>query len=158
LEDALRIEPDYAAAHALLAWCYEWCYSRAGFHEADKQAALSHAHAALTGSTDDATALSIAGFVITMLSQDHEAGLNASERALALNPSCATALYLGAITNAFSGRPATATAQASRALRLSPFDLLVYLAHLAQGVAAVQEGATRKRETSWRGWCRPTQA
>jgi TolB-like protein/Flp pilus assembly protein TadD len=140
LEDALRIEPDYAAAHALLAWCYEWCYSRAGFHEADKQAALSHAHAALTGSTDDATALSIAGFVITMLSQDHEAGLNASERALALNPSCATALYLGAITNAFSGHPAAATAQASRALRLSPFDLLVYLAHLAQGVAAVQEG------------------
>ena len=30
--------------------------------------------------------------------------------------------------------------QASRALRLSPFDLLVYLAHLAQGLAAVQEG------------------
>jgi adenylate cyclase len=66
--------------------------------------------------------------------------LNASERALALNPSCATALYLGAITNAFSGHPAAAMAQASRALRLSPFDLLVYLAHLAQGVAAVQEG------------------
>ena len=139
LEDALRIEPDYTAAHALLSWCYEWCYSRAGFHEPDKQVALRHARTALLAGTDDATALAVAGFVITMLSKDYEAGLSASERALALNPSCATALYLGAATNAFSGRPAIAIAQAQRALRLSPFDLLVYLAYLAQGLAAVQE-------------------
>jgi TolB-like protein len=140
LEEALRIEPSYAAAHALAAWCYEWCYSRGGFQEANKEAALRHARAALVGGTDDATALAIAGFVTTMLSQDHEAGLSAIERALTLNPSCATALYLGAVTNAFAGHPAAATAQASRALRLSPFDLLVYLAYLAQGTAAVQEG------------------
>jgi adenylate cyclase len=140
LEDALRIEPGYAAAHALAAWCYEWCYSRGGFQAANKEAALRHARAALVGGTDDATALAIAGFVTTMLSQDHEAGLSAIERALTLNPSCATALYLGAITNAFAGHPAAATAQANRALRLSPFDLLVYLAYLALGVAAVQEG------------------
>ena len=140
LEDALRIEPGYAAAHALAAWCYEWCYSRGGFQAANKEAALRHARAALVGGTDDATALAIAGFVTTMLSQDREAGLSAIERALTLNPSCATALYLGAITNAFAGHPAAATAQANRALRLSPFDLLVYLAYLALGVAAVQEG------------------
>jgi adenylate cyclase len=139
LEDALRIEPDYTAAHALLSWCYEWCYSRAGFHEPDKQVALRHARTALLAGTDDATALAVAGFVITMLSKDYEAGLSASERALALNPSCATALYLGAAINAFSGRPAVAIAQAQRGLRLSPFDLLVYLAYLAQGLAAVQE-------------------
>jgi TolB-like protein len=139
LEEALRIEPDYPAAHALAAWCYEWSYSRGGFQEADKEASLRHARAALVGGTDDAAALAIAGFVTTMLSQDHEAGVSASERALARNPSCATALYLGAITNAFAGHPAAAMAQASRALRLSPFDLLVYLAYLAQGVAAVQE-------------------
>jgi tetratricopeptide (TPR) repeat protein len=139
LEEALRIEPDYPAAHALAAWCYEWRYSRGGFKEADKEAALGHARAALVGGTDDATALAIAGFVTTMLSQDHNAGVSAIERALALNPSCATALYLGAVTNAFAGQPREAVAQASRALRLSPFDLLVYLAYLAQGVAAVQE-------------------
>src|SRR5215213_1801569 len=140
LEEALRIEPDYPAAHSLAAWCYEWCYSRGGFQEANKEAALRHARAALVGGTDDAAAVAIAGFVTTMLSQDHEAGVSAIERALALNPSCATALYLGAITNAFAGHPAAAMVQASRALRLSPFDLLVYLAYLAQGVAAVQDG------------------
>jgi TolB-like protein/class 3 adenylate cyclase len=139
LEEALKIDPGYAAAHALLAWCYEWCYSRGGFDEADKAAALSHASAALTGGTDDATALAVAGFVTTMLSKDHGAGLNAIDRALSLNPSCATALYLAAITNAFSGHPARATEYAKRALRLSPFDLLLYLAYLAQGLASTQE-------------------
>jgi adenylate cyclase len=138
LERALCIDPDYAAAHALLAWCHEWCFARDGFAEADKLAAIQHARAALVSSTDDATALAIAGFVVTMLSKDHGAGLTATERALQLNPSCATAMYLGAIANAFAGRSATAVTLADRALRLSPFDPLAYQAHFARGAAAMQ--------------------
>jgi adenylate cyclase len=139
LEDALRIDPGFAAAHALIAWCHEWCFTRAGFDEKDKMAALLHARTAIVSSTDDATALAIGGFVITMLSKDHEAGLSANERALALNPSCATAMYLGAVTYAFSGHAAAAMSLADRALRLSPFDVLAYQAHLAQGTAAIQQ-------------------
>jgi adenylate cyclase len=139
LEDALKIAPGYAAAHALLGWCYEWCYSRGGFDAANKASALNHANAALKGSTDDAAALAIAGFVITLLSKDHGAGLKAIDRGLSINPSCATALYLAAIANAVSGRGAQAREHAKRALRLSPFDLLVYLAHFAQGLASIQE-------------------
>ena len=86
LESALRIDPDYAAAHALLSWCHEWCFARGGLGEADKLAAIQHARAALVSSTDDATALAIAGFVTTMLSKDHAAGLTATERALQQNP------------------------------------------------------------------------
>lgn len=138
LESALRIDPNYAAAHALLSWCHEWCFARGGFGEADKLAAIRHARAALVSSTDDATALAIAGFVTTMLSKDHAAGLTATERALQQNPSCATAMYLGSLTNAFAGRPTVATALAERALRLSPFDFLAYQAHFARGAAAIQ--------------------
>ena len=36
LEEALRLDPDYAAAHAHLAWCHELCFARAGFDEAHK--------------------------------------------------------------------------------------------------------------------------
>jgi adenylate cyclase len=139
LEKALEIDPYYAAAHALAAWCYEWRYSRAGFDEANKRAALAHASAALTGGTDDATALAIAGFVTTILSKEHDAGLAGISRALSHNPSCATALYLAAIANAMSGHPARAKEHAKRALRLSPFDLLLYLAYLSLGLAAVHE-------------------
>jgi TolB-like protein/class 3 adenylate cyclase len=140
LEQALKIDPGYTAAHALIAWCYEWCYARGGFDEANKAAALAHASAALTGGTDDATALAISGFVTTMLSKDRNAGLSGIDRALSHNPSSATALYLGAATNAFSGHPTRAKEYAKRAFRLSPFDLLLYLAHLAQGLASIQEG------------------
>ena len=105
LESALRIDPNYAAAHALLSWCHEWCFARGGLVEADKLAAIRHARAALVSSTDDATALAIAGFVTTMLSKDHAAGLTATERALQQNPSCATAMYLGSSHKRVRGSP-----------------------------------------------------
>ena len=77
--------------------------------------------------------------MIALLGKEYEAALSAIERAVTLNSSCATALYVGAITNAVSGFPTAAISQSNRALRLSPFDLLVYTAHLSQGIAAVQE-------------------
>ena len=51
LRRSLALEPDYAAAHALAAWCYEQRYLRGGMHEADKIAGLSHARAALGPAT-----------------------------------------------------------------------------------------------------------
>ena len=83
--------------------------------------------------TDDATALAIAGFVTSLLSRDHEAALNAIDRALASNPSCATALYLAAQGTSFVGHSDKAAAYANRALRQSPFDLLVHEAYVALG-------------------------
>lgn len=139
LEDALRLDPNYAAAHALLAWCHEIFFSRAGLGEADKAAGVGHARAVIASGTDDATALAIAAFAITMLSKDHEAALSAVERALSLNASCATALYFGSLIYAFAGHPAAATSNANRALRLSPFDPSAFVAHAALGAAAVQE-------------------
>jgi tetratricopeptide (TPR) repeat protein len=64
LERALELEPDYATAHALLAWCYHFRFSRAGNREEDRAASNLHARAALAGGTDDATTLAIAGIVI----------------------------------------------------------------------------------------------
>jgi TolB-like protein/class 3 adenylate cyclase/Tfp pilus assembly protein PilF len=139
LEDALKLDPDYAAAHALLAWCHEIFFARAGFDEVDKIAGVVHARAAISSGTDDATALAISAFAITMLSKDHATALSAVERALSLNASCATALYFGAYIHAISGNPATATTHANRALRLSPFDPFAFLAYSALGAAAVQE-------------------
>ena len=41
LHRSLALEPDYAAAHSLAAWCYEQRYLRGGMHEADKTTGLS---------------------------------------------------------------------------------------------------------------------
>ena len=139
LEDALRLDPNYAAAHAFIAWCHEICFMRGGVDEADKIAGLRHAHTAIASGTDDATTLAVAAFVIDILSKDHKAALSAIERALSLNPSSATALYWGALIHASSGNSAAATAYANRALRLSPFDPVAFAAHGALGHVAFQE-------------------
>ena len=89
--------------------------------------------------TDDATALAVAGVVISMLDNDPETALSAVARALSLNPSCAAAHYWGAHVHAFRGDHAAATVHANRALRLSPFDPLAFEAHLDLGVAALGE-------------------
>jgi adenylate cyclase len=139
LEEALKLDPNYAAAHALLAWCHEIFFARAGFDESDKTAGVEHARAVIASGADDATALAIAAFAITMLSKDHATALSAVERALSLNPSCATALYFGALIFAFAGHPAAAIANGNRALRLSPFDPFASFAYNALGAAAVEE-------------------
>src|SRR5271168_3906519 len=102
-------------------------------------AGLRHAHTALASGTDDATALAVAALVIASLSKDHKVALSAIERALSLNPSSATALYWGALIHASSGNSAAATADANRALRLSPFDPVAFAAHEALGHVAFQE-------------------
>jgi adenylate cyclase len=140
LEAALRLEPDYIAAHAHLAWCHEWCFTRGGLDETDRTAALTHARRALASDADDAAALAVAGWVTIVLTKDHETALSAIERAISLNPSCAMAHYYGALVNAFADRPKAVALHANRALRLSPFDPKAFEAHLALGMAAVSEG------------------
>ena len=114
LEDALKLDPDYAAAHALLAWCRQIIFIQAGLDEADKTSALRHARAAIAGGADDATALAVAGFVMGHLGRDYESALSAIRNALAVNPSCAAAHYCGAQINAYCGNSAAATAHADR--------------------------------------------
>jgi TolB-like protein len=140
LDDALKLDPNYAAAHALISWCHEICYIRGGRDEADKTAGLQHARAAIASGTDDATALAVAAFALGILSKDYKTAVSVIERALSLNPSSAAAHYWGAIIHASSGNFAAVTAHANRALRLSPFDPLAFLAHIALGHVALVEG------------------
>jgi len=137
LEQALALDPSYASAHALLAWSHELCFARDGFGEAHRSAAIEHARAAIAINTDDPTTLAVAGFVLSLLGRDSETALAAIDRALSLNASSATALYLAAQANALAGHAEQAIGLAQRALRLSPFDSLAFEAHMALGESAL---------------------
>jgi|HubBroStandDraft_6_1064221.scaffolds.fasta_scaffold84431_1 adenylate cyclase len=139
LDRALELDPSYAAAQALRAWCHEICFMRDGFDEADKIAGLDRARASIASGSDDAASLAVAALVISHLGKERETASSTVERALSLNPSSAMALLFGAHINAFNGNPAAASTHAKRALRLSPFDPFSYEAHNALGLAAVQE-------------------
>ena len=139
LEEALKIDANYAPAHAYLAWGLEMRVVRGGFNVADAEAGARHARAALDHGGDDATALGIASFVILHLGHDFVAASGAIARALSLNGSCAIALYFGAHIHSLSGDPTKAENYALRALRLSPFDPLCFVAHFALGNVRFRE-------------------
>jgi adenylate cyclase len=118
LEQALKLDPSYAPAHAYMAWAMEIRFLRGGFNEADKIGGERHARLALAHGSDDSMALSLAALTILHLGHDFDAASAAISRALSLNPSCAAAFYWGAHIHGFSGDLAIAEDYANRALRL----------------------------------------
>jgi TolB-like protein/tetratricopeptide (TPR) repeat protein len=131
LQKALELEPDYAGAHALLARCFHFQYSRGGLHEEDRLASIRHARAAMT--SDDATTLAIAGLMIWFDEHDVGAAFDLFDRALAISNSNVVALGNSAFALAWMGETDRAIERARRALRVSPFDTL--LAYLAIAIA-----------------------
>jgi adenylate cyclase len=135
LEEAVRLEPDYAAAHALIAFCHENRYMRGGLHEDEKHAALRHARIAIATGADDSTALATAAFVIGILDKDYNTALTAFDRALVLSPSSSAVSGWGSIIRAWAGDYATAIEHAERAIRLSPFDPLIFMPYIGLSYA-----------------------
>jgi TolB-like protein len=140
LEKALDVEPSYGVAHAALAWCRHFRFSRGGLHEADRAAAIDHAHAAITAGTDDATALAIAGLVIWFEEHENATALDLFDRALTLSNSNIYALCCSAVALAWMGRAEAAIERARQAIRLSPFDSLNYMSHGALAISHFHTG------------------
>jgi Flp pilus assembly protein TadD len=132
---SIEIDPGYSRAHALLAWCYHFRFSRGGLENEDRIAAVANARAAITGRSDDAAALAISGLVIWFDGGDSETALDLFDRALAISPSDIFALSCSAVALAWMGETDLAVDHAERALRLSPFDSLSYMSHDALSVA-----------------------
>src|ERR1700722_2927666 len=103
LERALTIEGDYAGAHGLLAWCHQIFFALRGFSKVSRNAAIRHARAALAYGRDDATALALGGFVISLTEHDRATALEAFEQALAISPSSSFALFFGSAALAYAG-------------------------------------------------------
>ena len=150
LEKALALDPSYAGAHGLLAWCHEILFVRSGLKEENRIAAIRHARAAITHGRDDATALALGAFVTGMVEHDRVTAIEAFERALSLSPSSAFTLFLGSGVLAYAGEAERAIDWADRALRISPNDRLAYvpqhimaLAHFLRG--RYEEAANRAR-------------
>jgi TolB-like protein/Tfp pilus assembly protein PilF len=151
LKQALALDPDYPAAHALAAWCYEMRYLRGGMLEADRTAALDHAHAAIAGGADDAGTLATAGFAIGLVVHDYAAAMAAIDRALTLTGASASALWMGSVILAHAGESSRAIEYAERSLRLTPFGrdsnfayAGIAMAHLASGDFPAAVGASAK--------------
>ena len=140
LERAMTLEPDYASAHGYLAWCHQILFVRGGFNKENHDAAIRHARAALSYGRDDATALAIGGYVISITEHDRATAFEALEQALAISPSSSLALFCGSAALAYAGEAERGIDWAERALRISPFDRMNHLSYGALAIAHFLRG------------------
>jgi TolB-like protein len=127
---AIQLDPGFASAYAMAAWCCSLPLSFVGtagreeLREAERLARL----AARLG-TDDAIALCVAGFVIADIARDYDTGIAMVSRGLVLNPNLVTAWFLGGWVRVIDGDPDAAIEHFARAERFSPFDPFIWAVH-----------------------------
>ncbi len=146
LSQALEIDPAYATANALAAWCRQQRHLMGwpGAQESDREEAKRLARAAIAAGADVPLALVVAGAVRAALTRDHDSALAAVDRATMINPNAAVVLGFDAVTRCLCGRYDRAIEHAEKAVRLSPLEPLVYHAAFALAFACLLTGRTEE--------------
>ena len=140
--EALQIDPDFASAHAMAAWCHFWRKVNGWMGDRVQEIAEGArlARRAVELGQDDAVALTRGGHALGHLAADLDGGIALIDKALLINPNLAAAWFLGGFLRLWNGDPDGATAHFERAMRLSPLDPEMYrmqagmaMAHLFAG-------------------------
>jgi adenylate cyclase len=141
LRQAVILDPNYALAKALTAACVAMRDIQGiSLSKSETDDAIHLAREAMDGGRDDPSVLDFAGWVLSILAHDNEAGLAALDRALALNVNSARALRLSGWVRLSFGDPRTATEHFTRAIRLSPLDPRINQAFGGLGMAHMMTG------------------
>jgi TolB-like protein len=142
LRQAISLDPNYALAKALAAACLTTrdnqgisCLTK---RETDEGIRL--AREALDAGRDDPSVLELAGWAVSYLAHDREAGIAALDRALVLNVNSVQALRLSGWVRLHSGYPRTAIEHFTRAIRLSPLDPRISYDFSGLGAAHMMTG------------------
>jgi len=134
---AIELDPDFATAHGMAAWCYVlrqlngWTTDRP-----DELAEIMRLAERVTESgKDDAVALSFGGLALGRVVGNLEGGVALIDKALVLNSNLAAAWYASGWVRAFQRDTDVALDHAARAMRLSPFDPLMFAMQMVTGHA-----------------------
>jgi TolB-like protein len=125
---AIEIDPEFASAYAMAAYCYVqrksygWIVDR----PAETAECVRLAQQAAELAKDDAVALSKAAHAIASVAGDIDSGAAFIDKALALNPNLPAAWYVSGWIKLFLGERQPAIEHLARAMRLSPFDPLIF--------------------------------
>jgi TolB-like protein len=139
---AIELDPDFASAYAMAAWCYFWRKLNGWMDDRAQEMAKGAqlARRAVELGNDDAVALARSGTALHHLVGDLDGSIALLDRALVLNPNLAAAWYLGGFPRAWAGDSDGAIEHFARAIRLSPLDPEMHrmqagmaLAHLLAG-------------------------
>ncbi|WP_119272266.1 BTAD domain-containing putative transcriptional regulator [Taklimakanibacter deserti] len=145
LDRAIELDPDYAAAYGLAAYCRMRQRQR-GWVDSTTSEGVRLARLAARKGQDDPDALWMAGVSLAMLIGESDEALALIERSLGLNPNSAGAWLVSGVVRAYAGDSATGIAHFERSIELNPLDPLVYIAWY--GIAFAHFAAERYEESS----------
>jgi TolB-like protein/DNA-binding winged helix-turn-helix (wHTH) protein/Tfp pilus assembly protein PilF len=152
---AIELDPNYAQAHAQLAW---WHNLRVGegrspMTSEDARLAESLSRRAVELDPRDAVVLSVAAHVLSFVRGRPREAMDLFDRALAINPNCTLAWSRSATTQVFLGNGEQALDRVARAMLLSPFDPVAFTFNTTRGNASMLLGRYDEA-VSWLGKAR----
>lgn len=141
LEQALQLEPDYAAALAMAAWCHaQRCvYNWTEDPDTESRLTLQLANKAVKLAGNDAFALSMLGAAHTLV-REFKIAYELLQRALELDPNCAWSWNRLGWLNSYLDRPTESIECLERAIRLSPLDPINFNCFAGLGAAYLLQG------------------
>jgi len=142
LYKAIDLDPDFASAYAMAAWCHFWRKINRWMTDGPQEIAEGTrlARLAVELGHDDAVALTRGGHALAHFVGDLDGSIALLDKALALDPNLAAAWFLGGYLRTERGDPDNAIEYIGRAMRFSPLDPELFrmqagmaLAHLFAG-------------------------
>ncbi len=134
---AVALDPNYAQAHAYLAWWlnFQIGEGRSANPGADREHALAASQRGVALDPEDAFALAVAGHILSFMTKKNDEAVELFEQALAVNENSAFAWGLSALTFAYMGRADEALERLQNVWRLNPFDPLNFYFWIVAGIA-----------------------
>jgi TolB-like protein/Tfp pilus assembly protein PilF len=142
LDRAIALDPDYAQAHAYIAWRLVFVF---GEHRSDDLArdrarALAAAERALELDPEDPFILSVAAHLHAFAYKDLDRATDLYERALALDENSAFAWGLSALNCAYLGDTDEAVERLQNVWRLNPYDPMNFYFWIVAGITEFVAG------------------
>jgi tetratricopeptide (TPR) repeat protein len=121
---ATEIDPNFAAAFARAALCYNWRATNGWMTDPAQETAeaLRLARCAVDAGKDDAAALCMAGFAMARMGGELDTGAGLIDQALSLNPNLAEGWRSIGWVRVWLGQADAAIDCFAKAMRLSPVD------------------------------------
>ncbi len=125
---AIELDPNFASAYGVAAWCYVWRKTQGWVTDGAQEAAEATrlAQRAVELGKDDAIALSAGGYALAHIAGDLDGGAAFIERALVLNPNLAGTWLNSGWVRVWLGESEVAIEHLARAMRLSPRDPILF--------------------------------
>ncbi len=137
LDRAVQLDPNYAQAHAYIAWRLNFWIGEGHSLDVDRDRQLASAAArkAISLDPEDALTLSIAGHIVSFIECKPLEGIELMEQALALDENSPLAWALSGLAHAYCGDGNTARQHLQNVWQLTPYDPLNFFFWIAAGIA-----------------------